>query len=340
MRIALGAERFVKRFAGDASAARNFRHAAGAGNDTYFVDSVLDTVVETDAVALTGGIDKVVSSLTSWTLSANVENLTLAEGTATEANGNALANVLIGNSNFNVLNGYGGNDTLDGGGGIDMMSGGFGNDTCYVDNAQDIVIEDEVNPLTGGIDRVISSVSWTLGANVERLSLAENGAIDGTGNTLANVLNGNSSANVLSGLAGNDVLRGFAGDDTLIGGLGKDTLVGGTGADTFQFTQLAESAPGLLARDIITDFQHGLDKIDVSAIDAKSGTPAINDAFNFIGAATFHHHAGELRVVTISSNGINLDTRVVVADVNGDGAGDFQIQLTGLVTLTAQDFIL
>ena len=136
-------------------------------------------------------------------------------------------------SNFNVLNGYGGNDTLDGGGGIDMMSGGFGNDTYYVDNAQDIVIEDEVNPLTGGIDRVISSVSWTLGANVERLNLAEAGAIDGTGNTLANVLNGNSSANVLSGLAGNDVLRGFAGDDTLIGGLGKDTLVGGTGADTF-----------------------------------------------------------------------------------------------------------
>ena len=96
----------------------------------------------------------------------------------------------------------------------------------------------------------------------------------------------------------------------------------------------------MLARDIITDFQHGLDKIDVSAIDAKSGTPAINDAFNFIGAATFHHIAGELRVVTISSNGINLDTRVVVADVNGDGAGDFQIQLTGLVTLMAQDFVL
>ena len=311
----------------------------GAGSDTYLVDSVFDTVTETDAAALTGGIDKVISSV-SYAVSANVENLSLSGNAIINGIGNGLGNVITGNDAANILSGLGGDDTLNGALGDDKMFGGDGNDTYIVNSIGDTVSETNALAATGGVDRVISSVTWTLDANVERLNLAENGAIDGTGNTLANVLNGNSDVNTLNGLAGNDVLRGFAGNDVLIGGLGKDTLVGGAGADTFVFKQLAESGPGILARDVITDFVHLTDKIDLSAIDANNGTPAIDDAFTFIGGAAFGHHAGELRVVTYASDGINLDTRVVVADVDGNGVGDFQIQFTGLVTLTAQDFIL
>jgi len=179
----------------------------GKGNDTYYVDNAGDTVTE-----LAGeGTDLIISSV-SIDLSAGsfaaqqIENVTLAAGAgAINATGNGLANVLTGNE---------GNNTLDGKGGADTMIGGSGSDTYIVDNSGDIVTEGV--GLVGDVDMVQSSVTFTLGANLENLQLTGAAAINGTGNALANTLTGNS---------GNNKLDGGAGADTLIGGLGDDTYV-------------------------------------------------------------------------------------------------------------------
>jgi Ca2+-binding RTX toxin-like protein len=134
----------------------------------------------------------------------------------------------------NIIDGFGGNDTLiggygddtlDGGTGSDFLQGGVGSDTYIVDNLGDRINDvDEANGYDdGGYDTVISSITWTLGDYLERLSLTGNNAINGTGNDLDNQLWGNQDNNLLFGGAGNDFLWGGSGGrDTLNGGLGND----------------------------------------------------------------------------------------------------------------------
>ncbi|WPN59018.1 M10 family metallopeptidase C-terminal domain-containing protein [Pseudomonas sp. P9_31] len=174
----------------------------GAGNDVYVVDNVNDVVVET-STSLTE-IDTVLSSI-SYTLGSNVENLTLTGNDNLTGIGNALNNVLIGNN---------GNNVLEGGSGVDVMIGGFGNDTYVVDNLKDVVAE--TSTLISEVDTVRSSVSWTLGANLENLTLTGSDNLNGLGNALNNVLTGNSGNNILNGAAGLDTLIGGAGDDTYV----------------------------------------------------------------------------------------------------------------------------
>jgi serralysin len=305
------------------------RMFGGVGNDIYVVDNVGDSVVE----AVGAGIDEVQSSI-NYTLTANVENLTLT-GNAVTGNGNLLNNVIKGNTLNNVLGGQAGNDTLygnggndflNGGVGADRMEGGAGNDTYIVDNVGDVVVETFIIgpvlsntraagdltisptiPIFGGTDTVFSSVSYTLGANVENLTLTGTANISGTGNSLANVIQGNSGNNLLIGNAGNDTLNGGAGNDSLFGGANNDTLTGGTGndllsggegndtligatpggvnpglgeadtltgganADTFVLGTAATAfyddgnalSFGLNDRALITDFQTGVDKIQL-----------------------------------------------------------------------------
>ncbi len=117
---------------------------------------------------------------------------------------------------------------LNGGAGADTMSGGLGDDTYVVDNAADVVTE----AASAGTDRIDTSVTTTLGSNVENLTLTGTTAINGTGNTLNNIITGNSAANVLSGGAGADTLTDSGGANVFIGGTGNDTLnVTSTGID-------------------------------------------------------------------------------------------------------------
>ncbi|MBH1973674.1 MAG: FG-GAP repeat protein [Rhodobacteraceae bacterium] len=165
----------------------------GVGDDTYVVGETGDAVVE----AAGEGIDLVRASV-AYTLTAEIEHLTLV-GAAHSGTGNALNNVITGNS---------GNDTLDGAAGDDTLIGGAGNDSYKVDSLGDVIAED----LAGGTDTVTASVDWTLGANLDNLTLT------GT----ARRATGNGLANTLTGTAGNDTLDGAGGADTMIGGAGND----------------------------------------------------------------------------------------------------------------------
>ena len=179
----------------------------GLGNDIYVVDNASDIVTEN----VGEGTDTVQSGVT-YTLAANVENLTLTGTAAINGTGNAIDNVILGNSGANTLSGGAGNDTLNGGAGADAMLGGLGNDTYMVDVSTDIVTEN----VGEGTDTIQSGVTYTLGANVENLTLTGTAAINGTGNTLNNVLIGNGAANTLNGGAGADILSGGLGNDIYV----------------------------------------------------------------------------------------------------------------------------
>jgi serralysin len=135
------------------------------------------------------------------------------------------------------------------------------------------------------------------------------------------IANGVTIENARGG-SGNDTLIGNDAANRLEGGAGTDSLTGGGGADTFLFTTLGDSAVGS-ARDVITDFEQGSDKIDLSALGATS----------FIGSGAFTGTAGEVRSASFAG------ATIVELDGNGDGAADFQVELAGSPALDSRDFV-
>ncbi len=224
--------------------------------------------------------------------------------------GNDTINGLAGND---TLDGRAGNDTLDGGSGADTMIGGTGDDRFFVDDAGDVTIEQQGG--LNGIDTVHASVSHTLSAWVNNLTLIGGSAIDGTGNEIDNVLTGNGAANALSGDGGND------------------TLTGGLGQDRFVFA----AAPGVGNVDRVMDFVSGTDKLTFD----NAAFTAIGTAGNFTtGDARFAAGAGFTsgrdasdRVIYDSSTG-NL-----YYDADGSGASAAQLVATlqGVPALAATD---
>jgi len=169
---------------------------------------------------------------------------------------------LSGLAGDDTLIGGGGRDTLDGGAGADSMTGGAGNDAYVIDDAGDRVVE----VAAGGTDRVTSRVAFTLGAEVENLTLSGSAAIGGTGNSLANRVTGNGAANSLRGAGGNDTLAGQGGNDTLTGGAGRDVFVLGSAG----------------AADTVKDFASGRDHLRVS----QGAFPVGDGDTNVDGAVT------------------------------------------------------
>jgi serralysin len=209
------------------------------------------------------------------------------------------------------------------------MYGGGDNDTYVVDNALDQAIETSA---TGGIDLVKSSVGFTLGTNLENLTLIGSAAINGTGNSLANTLVGNDAANGLNGGAGNDTLGGGGGADSLHGGAGNDSLTGGTGADNFYFESALSASTNV---DKIIDFSTVDDTIrldnHIFTAAGVAGTLSAN-AF-FTGAAA--HDADDRIVYNSAAGNIYYD-----ADGNGAGAAVLFAHVTAGTALTNADFVV
>ena len=264
----------------------------GAGDDIYVVDVAGDVVTENAAE----GTDLIQSGV-SYTLASNVENLTLTGTSVINGTGNALDNVLIGNGVANTLTGGLGNDTLDGGVGTDTLVGGGGNDVYVLDVAADVVTE----AASEGTDTVQIGVTYTLGTNVENLTLTGSGTINGTGNTLDNVLIGNGANNTLTGAAGND---------TLDGGLGNDTMVGGTGNDTYVVN---------VSTDVVTENAgEGTDTVQ-SAITYTLGNNLENLALT--GSAALNGTGNSLSNVLTGNTGANTLTGAAGADTLDGGQG-------------------
>jgi len=348
----------------------------GAGNDTYIVDNVGDSVAE----AVNEGIDSVQTSV-SYSLNAagrfDVENMTLTGLAAISGVGNALNNVMIGNANNNSLSGLGGNDTLfglggndslfggigndnmfggigndflNGGTGADNMRGEAGNDTYVVDNVGDVVIE----AAAAGTDTIQSSISLSLSVagrfDVENLTLTGAAAISGFGNALGNVIIGNGANNTLSGADGNDSLFGLGGNDSLFGGIGNDLLSGGIGNDflsggtgtdsiftgTGTDTIVFNTALGAGNIDTISDFAPAFDTIQLE-----------NAIFTALPAGALA--AGAFRIGA-SAGFLDFSDRIIYNAATGalfydpDGfGGTAQTQFATLsagLAMTAADFVV
>ncbi|WNF16728.1 FG-GAP-like repeat-containing protein [Microcystis aeruginosa] len=294
----------------------------GDGNDTLNGGEGDDTLNGgNDSDRLFGGIGQ--DSLNGGLGNDSIDG---GEGqdTLTGSNGNDTINGGLGDDNLDggsdndLLNGEEGNDTLNGAGGIDTLVGGLGNDTYQIDTTTDTITENA----NQGTDTVQSSVTYTLGNNLENVTLTGTTNINGTGNTLNNVITGNS---------GNNILNGSDGNDTLIGGTGNDTLTGGAGGDQFTFNNRNEGI------DTITDFLSSQgDKITVSAAGFGSGLAA----GVAITAAQF----------VLGTTALNASNRLIYNTItgrlffDGDGTGTLAaIQIATLSskpTLTASDILV
>ncbi|MDF8335139.1 beta strand repeat-containing protein [Novosphingobium cyanobacteriorum] len=249
----------------------------------------------------------------------NVEKVT-GSAFADTMQGDSLANTLLGGGGDDQLNGGDGKDTLDGGAGADTLTGGLGNDTYVVTDALDTIVE----AAGEGADLVKASVSYTLAANVENLTLTSMAAIDGTGNAQRNVLIGNGAANTLLGLGGNDVLVGGGGADHLDGGDGSDVYVVASAAE-FAGAVIADTGAGGIdelryaARTAgtftLVAGGSGIDAVVIGtgsgAVADRTGTAAINvDASGFGKAIRLYGNAGA-----------NVLTGTDLADIIDGGAG-------------------
>ena len=266
------------------------------GNDTFTVDA------QGEAVEVAGqGIDTVRSAV-SYSLGANLENLSLLGTGRLSGFGNGLVNTLTGNSAAN---------TLGGGGGVDVLRGGLGNDTYIVD-AQGEPLE-----FAGqGTDMVRSVVSYRLDGNLENLTLLRGGNLQGFGNGRDNYLTGNS------------------GDNRLSGGAGRDTLQGGLGNDAFLFTAPLSGATNV---DVIRDMNERgndtifLDNAVFTALGRAGG----------LGPGAFCSNATGIAADTSDRIIHEVDTGELYYDSNGSTAGGTYVLFARVdpnIFLTAADF--
>jgi Ca2+-binding RTX toxin-like protein len=269
-------------------------------------------------------------------------NVTRAQG-GSDLAGNGGADTLTGSTRWN--------DILDGGDGNDVITFNFG-DSVRGGNGDDSLNITQ-RPVTGfstsangdaGLDTLTvdfssavlgftSSNGNTGSGSIGGVSYQNIELMDVTGGSGADSIAGGQGSDTLIGGEGADTISGLSDTDYITGGHGADKLTGGLGVvgDVFIYEALSDSTIEPSERDTITDFTD-VDRIDLSAIDAVSGTVA-DDAIDFIGSAQFSGAAGELRY----QSGGGLTT--ILGDVDGDGAADFAIDLTGDITLVSGEFV-
>lgn len=325
----------------------------GRGNDTLiggapegsafwanagYWDDPTGVIVNLSAKALTASLAGVTYNLSrgtardGWgdtdTFILGNENLSL--------NGSSHADYLRGRDDSNSdaiyewINGGAGNDTIDGGTGLDTV--GYDDDEA----SGAVIVNLSATAITASGYTVAAGKGRDNWGDTDTLQNVEN--IDGSrfndyllGSGGDNQLGGRDGNDSLSGGAGNDQLNGGNGNDLLIGGLGRDWLNGGAGADRFDFNEAGESS--LLAWDTISDFVHGVDKIDLSTIDANPATliTSANEAFTaLIASGTAFTAAGQLR----------FDGNMLYGSTNNDAIADFALQVLGVSTLSSADLVM
>ncbi len=316
-------------------------------SDTVRFDN-FGSLIATDAVAYFGDSDssdvfRNFGDVNGAVLLGDGGNVFYNSGTVLGAYGGGADEDIIRNDGLidGDVNLGGGADTFRGFGGTvsGTINGGAGGDTFFVDQVGVV--------MDGGADydTVFTRADFVSGGGIESIVLQGAGDIDATGDTEANLMLGNKGDNELIGLTGNDTLlggdgddilmgggnldalRGGRGDDILVGGGGKDIQFGGLGADVFKFEAITDS--GLLStnRDVIQDFEIGVDLIDLSEL-----TTAV---FSFQGTGGLSGTGPSLTYAVTA-----LGDALVRIDVDGDGLQDMQIVVANTGVLTADDFVL
>ncbi|MEQ1951311.1 DUF4347 domain-containing protein [Mesorhizobium yinganensis] len=279
------------------------------GNDTYYVYNAGDVVVEN----VGEGIDRVAAGVSyKLTAGSEVEHLqttSVSGTTAIDLTGNTFSQVITCNAGDNVLHGGGV-------GGADILRGFGGNDTYRVFNAGDVIVDGALQ----GTDRVMAAVDYTLSKGVEIELFTTNGSagtsgIDLTGNEFGQEIVGNAGANRLDGKGGADTLRGLGGNDMFV----FSTALGAGNVDT------------------IADFNPAGDRMElhksVFAALAVTG-PLLSGYFRANATGTAQDTNDHIIYDTVTGN-LYYD-----ADANGAGAGVHFATLTGLPSLSANDFVV
>lgn len=336
----------------------NFSEAGGGGRTVTITDGTVEhftilTGAGADTITTGAGNDIIKTGNGASTVSAgqganvivggeDAGTITALDGGNMIRAGNGTNTVTSGGGNDRIFSGSGA-DTIVAGGGADRISLLGGADTVDAGAGQDRLVINYsamTSNVSGGITGgtlatgYVGHIADLVGNSVdfqrsENFSITTGSGTDTliTGNG-ADILSGGRGSDVLNAGAGQDTLFGGAGNDQLRGGLGTDVLTGGGGADVFIFGSVADSRTGL-GRDMITDFQTGIDRIDLARIDADVNSVG-DQTFDFIGSGRFSSVAGEMRF----ANG------VVTGDVDGDGTADFAIAIGPVVGLTLGDFLL
>jgi len=211
--------------------------AGGKGGDTYIIRNSNDVIYESPD---DNGVDHIFTFVSiNLDLFPGIEYAEVYYGAQNVVISSSAGNIYGGSDGNDQLIGSDGNDTFLSSAGKNTLTGGLGNDTYHVNGTGNTI-----NELSNqGTDLVNASISYSLGNNLENLTLTGTAGINGTGNDLNNVITGNTANNVLSGGIGND---------SLIGGGGNDTLTGGIGADVFKWVFSDSWYPN--STDTITDF--------------------------------------------------------------------------------------
>ncbi len=290
----------------------------------------IDTVTY-ESSSLVVNIDLAIPTSQQWGASGdtivNVENLI----------GSAFGDTLSAATAGSTIHGGDGNDTISGAAGNDVLYGDAGNDLFYGKDGNDIIyggLGDDViygqggnNILIGGagIDTLygftgVSAASYSTSAAAVNINMTTN--VNSGGDAAGDLLYGVYD---LIGSILNDSLAGDYKDNSITGGTGADTLTGGSGADVFKYTATTDSGAAAGVRDIIVDFTNGTDKVDLSAFTGD---------FVFKGTGAFTGTAHEVNYAQVGGN------TILGMDADGNGSLDFQIELTGLHTMTSSDFLL
>lgn len=270
-------------------------------------------------------------------------------------NGSDRSETLPGTFGVDTISGFGGDDFLFGGGGDDFLFGGDGGDTLDGGIGSDFLDGGSLNGLdtadyrsitTDGVFLDLAKGTAKHGTDTDTLIQIENVQGTNTGDTItgdgkANRLQGNGGTDFINGSGGNDNIDGGAGKDFIDGGSGADKisggeggddLTGGTGADTFQFFFLKDVGVGASGRDSISDLERGVDKIDVSVLDANAALSG-NQAFSFIGTSGFSDE-GQVRAFAANFG------QVIQFNTTGDSVAEFEIFVETPLSILASDFSL
>jgi Ca2+-binding RTX toxin-like protein len=306
--------------------------------------SAADTMTD---FAMVGDVMK--SGIVIGTIDLGAGNDTFTGGanseTVEDGNGADIVKLGGGDDTYIATGAFGGfdeNDTVRGGAGIDIYDASAAAGAVFIN--LDAVTHDlsPFNPGTGLVAANTATGTDISGAAKDAVFGFEN-AKGGQGNDViygsaaANTLEGGDAFDQLFGFGGNDTLDGGPGVDALVGGAGKDELFGGAGGDLFRYAKLSDSGITAGTRDLIADFEQGIDKINLLLIDANTLQPG-DQAFNFIGNNTpFTGTAGQLHAFWSAIG------QIIEGDVNGDKKADFSIEIADpahAITLTSASFVL